>query len=404
MRSAPRVPRRLAVSVVVTLAALLLLAACGGSATRRHVTDGSAPAPVVLEGVRAGPEEDVPSALDDMQDPRLPKPLVDPIRVISGGPPPDGIPAIDDPRFEAASDVTWLEDAEAVLAVELGGQSRAYPVQIMVWHEIVNDTLRGVPVAVTYCPLCNSALAFDRRVGKRLVTFGTSGKLYLSDLVMYDRQTESLWSQLEGQAIAGVLAGVELERVPVATVAWSQWREAHPDGWVLSRETGVDRDYGRNPYIGYDELGSDPFLLNQPPDDRFPPKERVLALPSDTDPVAVPLRRLAQARVLELVVADRPVVVFAAGGLRSALDTERVADGRQVAATGVFRPTVAGRRLTFAASGPNHFTDAETGSTWDILGRAVDGPLMGRQLERVDHIDTFWFAWGAFEPETRVVE
>jgi len=137
-----------------------------------------------------------------------------------------------------------------VLSLTLGTETRAYPVQVLIWHEIVNDTVAGTPVAVTYCPLCNSALAFDRRVAGRVVSFGTSGRLYQSDLVMYDRQTESLWPQLELRAVAGMLTGTTLRPYPVSTVAWADWRRANPDGWVLSRETGHARDYGRNPYVG----------------------------------------------------------------------------------------------------------------------------------------------------------
>jgi hypothetical protein len=149
--------------------------------------------PVELEQIPSGEREDVPSALDDMTDAEFPSPLVDPGEIVSGGPPPDGIQAIDEPRFERAGDIDWLDDAEAVLSVTVEGETRGYPVQVLMWHEIVNDSIAGVPVAATYCPLCNSGVTFDRRVGDRVLDFGTSGRLYASNLVMYDRQTESLW-------------------------------------------------------------------------------------------------------------------------------------------------------------------------------------------------------------------
>ncbi len=381
---------------------LLALAGCG--------TDGSVGAEAgragsgtkVLAEIEQSARENGPSALTDPADPALPRPLVDPDRIVPGGPPPDGIPPVDVPRFLPARNVDWLSDGEGVLALDVGGQARAYPVQILVWHEIVNDTVGGVPVAVTYCPLCNSALVFDRRVGQRLLTFGTSGKLYLSDLVMYDRQTESLWSQLGGEAIAGVLTGTKLHRLPVQTVPWAQWRAAHPDGWVLSRETGAQRDYGRNPYTGYDDPASDPFLFDTKADPRLPPKTRVLGLGQDTDPVAVPLAVLAQKRIVTLEVAGAPVVALAVEGLRSALDSAAVADGRAIAATGAFRPQAAGRALTFRAQGRDRFRDDQTGSTWTVLGHAVAGPLAGRRLEPAGHVDTFWFAWAAFQPNTRL--
>ena len=388
--------------------AFALLVVLGACAPGKIVAPGAASTAqagsVELEAVTGSAREDVPSALARIDNPALPAPLVDPARVISGGPAPDGIPPIDAPRFQPAGDVDWLTDDEPVLAPAIGQPARAYPVRILIWHEIVNDTIDGRPVAVTYCPLCNSALAFDRRLGERLLTFGTSGKLYLSDLVMYDRQTESLFSQIEGRAIAGVLAGEELDRVPVQTVTWAAWREANPDGWVLSRDTGVDRDYGRNPYTGYDTPGSQPFLFDGEPDPRLPPKERVAALGGDADPVVVPLGALTEAGVAEVEVSGRPVVVWSVAGLRSALDTSQIAEGRTIGATGAFDPVLDGRRLTFTRTSPDRFTDAETGSGWTVLGQAVDGPLAGARLDPVDHVDTFWFAWAAFHPDTRIAE
>ncbi|MDK3256728.1 DUF3179 domain-containing protein [Blastococcus capsensis] len=388
---------------------LVLLAACGAPADVR--TDAGAgtgagivsPDSALLEEVTGSPPEDVPSALERIDDPALPDPLVDESEVISGGPPPDGIPPIDTPRFVPAADVNWLTPDEPVLAPAIGETARAYPVRIMIWHEIVNDSIDGRPVVVTYCPLCNSALAFDRRLGDRVLTFGTSGLLYRSDLVMYDRQTESLFSQIEGRAIAGVLAGAELERIPVQTVTWAQWQQANPDGWVLSRETGVSRDYGANPYTGYDSPDGSPFLFEGEPDPRLPAMQRVAGLGSAEDPVAVPLADVVEGGVVELIVGGGPVVVWAVEGLRSPLDEQRVHQGRPVGATGAFDPVVDGNHLRFSRDG-DHFVDAGTGSRWNVLGQAVDGPLAGTRLEPVEHLDTFWFAWAAFHPATRIAD
>ncbi len=389
---------------VATLALLAIgLVACGGG-RGPDAPSVSAAVPVELAAVEESPRERGASALDRLRDPALPDPLVDPERIRSGGPPPDGIPPVDDPRFLSAEQVDWLADDEPVVALEVGDDARAYPVQILVWHEIVNDTVGGRPVSVTYCPLCTSALAFDRRVGDRLVTFGTSGKLYHSDLVMYDRQTESLWSQLDGRAIAGVLTGTRLTRLPVQTLSWRHWRETHPSGWVLSRETGASRPYGRNPYPGYDQPGKRPFLFDGALDGRLEPKARVVGLGQDVDPVALPLALLAAERVVHVDVADEPVVVLAAAGLRSALDAEDLAEGRRIAATGAFRPEAGGRVLRLSPSGPQQFTDAQTGSTWTLEGRAVAGPLKGERLEPAGHVDTYWFAWTAFQPRTRIVK
>lgn len=352
--------------------------------------------------VPASPEEDVTSALDDPSAEGLPAPLVDETRLVSGGPPPDGIPALDDPRFDRAADVDFLEPDEPVLAVSIDGEDRAYPVQILIWHEIVNDTLGDTPVAITYCPLCNSALAFDRRAAGRVLSFGVSGLLYNSDLVMFDRQTESLWPQLEGRAVAGVLTGTTLTAHPVQTVPWQEWRRAHPEALVLNRDTGHDRPYGQNPYIGYDEPDTDPFLLDVEADGRLPAKERVVGLGTGPDAVAITTGRLLQEGTRRTTVKGEPVVLFARRGLASALDRANVADGRDVGTTGAFSPTVQGRDLTFQRRGAV-FVDDQTGSTWTVLGRAQAGPLAGTQLRAVPHVDTFWFAWALFQPDTALL-
>ena len=182
----------------------------------------------------------MPSALEQFSGDGLPEPLIPATDLLDGGPPPDGIPPIDEPRFHQARDVDFLADTEPVLAVEVEGESRAYPVQIMIWHEIVNDTIGGLPVTITYCPLCNTAVGVDRRLDDgRVLSFGTSGRLYRSSLVMYDRQTESLWSHFDGRALAGALTGTELERIPVQTLSWGDWLRQNPDGIVLSRDTGA---------------------------------------------------------------------------------------------------------------------------------------------------------------------
>jgi hypothetical protein len=359
-----------------------------GAASAREVaqTDGS-------------PREDVPSALETIHHPDVPEPLVAEDDLLAGGPPPDGIPPVDEPRFLDVGEVDFLADSEPVLAVEVGGEARAYPVQIMIWHEIVNDRFGDVPVSVTYCPLCNTAVAFDRRSGDRVLTFSTSGMLYRSALVMYDRQTESLWSHFDGTAIAGTMTGTELTTLPVATVSWKDWREAHPDGLVLSRDTGEERPYGENPYPGYDDVESDPFLFDGEVDGRLAAKERVVGFGLDDRPTAILHSALAERGVLEVEVAGRPAVAWSLPGTASALDTFEVADGRDVGATGVFLTEVDGRVLRFRRDGEG-FVDEATGSRWSVLGVAEAGPLMGARLEPVEHVDTFWFAWAAFSPDT----
>ncbi|MDP9445061.1 MAG: DUF3179 domain-containing protein [Actinomycetota bacterium] len=389
-------PRALALLTPVLLA---VLTACGSG------EPAARPTPQASASTQAPPSgrEDVPSALVDMRHPDFPKPLVDPDHIVSGGPPPDGIPAIDAPKFQTASAVKWLDDDEPMLSLTVGKETRAYPLQVMTWHEIVNDTVDGVPVAVTYCPLCNSGVAFERRAAGQVLTFGTSGRLYADNLVMYDRQTESLWPQLTGQAAVGVLTGTRLRAIPMGTVAWDDFRAAHPDALVLSRDTGYERPYGQNPYTGYDDPDGDLlFALPGGEDPRLPAKERVVGIRVGDDSLALRRSLVARDSVVTVHVGGTPVLVWHRPGQASALDQARVADGKDIGTVGVFDPRVDGQRLEFQAV-PNGFRDSQTGSTWNVLGEAVGGPLSGRRLRPHRHLDTFWFAWVAFQPDTRLL-
>lgn len=399
---APR-PHRLRAGIVPVVVAATI-AAVGWAAvvkTHGHGPDSTTSSTTSLESPSVDHER-VPSALDNPRDPSFPAPLIDLDHLVAGGPPPDGIPAIDHPRFQPAADVDWLNPADPVLSLTVGGETRAYPLEVMTWHEIVNDTVGSVPVAVTYCPLCNSGVAFERQVGDRLLDFGTSGLLYADNLVMYDRQTESLWPQLTGQASVGAMTGTQLTAIPIGVVGWQQFRSAHPDALVLTRRTGFDRDYGRNPYVGYDQ--PEGGLLVDPPggtDGRLPVKERVIGIRIGDDAVAVPRARVSAVGVLRIRVAGVDLVLLHVPGQASALDTERIRDGRDIGTVGVFRPVARGHRLTFQRRGP-WFVDRQTGSRWNVLGQAVGGPLAGARLPEQQHLDTFWFAWVAFQPETRL--
>ncbi|HEU5321707.1 MAG TPA: DUF3179 domain-containing protein [Methylomirabilota bacterium] len=327
------------------------------------------------------------------------KSLVPVEEIVPGGPPPDGIPAIDRPAFVSPAAAAWLSEREPVLALRIGDDARAYPLQILTWHEIVNDVVGGVPVAVTFCPLCNSAIVFDRLVDGVILDFGTSGRLYRSDLVMYDRQTHSLWAQMEGRAIVGARAGERLRLLPANTVAFGEWRAAHPQGRVLSRETGFERRYGVNPYEHYDEPGLAPFLYRGRLDPRRPPKERVVGVRLGEAARAYPWSALARQPVVHDRLAGERLVIFYRAGTLSALGHAAMRQARDVGATGVFSPVVEGRALTFQAVA-HGFRDRETGTTWSLLGHAVRGPLAGRRLRAIPHVDAFWFAWAAFHPGT----
>jgi len=376
--------------VAGALAAAVIVAACSQATSRPAGTSGkSAPAdsPLFLKG-------------DWKTD--FSKHSVPLGEIASGGPPRDGIPPIDHPKFVTSVDAdSWLKPKEPVISVEAGGEHRAYPLQVLIWHEIVNDKVGGLPVTVTFCPLCNSAIAFDRRVDGRVLDFGTTGNLRNSDLVMWDRQTESWWQQLAGEAIVGELTGKRLNLLASSIVSWADFKAGFPEGKVLSRDTGFRRDYGRNPYVGYDDVDTPPFLYGGKLDGRLPPKERVVAVSLGGEDVAYPYSVLLRRRVAMDAVAGKPIVVFYRPGTVSALNSASIPDSRDVGATGVFRTELDGRSLQFTFTS-GAIVDAETGSQWNVLGMATSGPLLGRQLDPVLHADHFWFAWAAFKPHTRI--
>ncbi len=322
----------------------------------------------------------------------------------SGGPPRDGIPPIDRPRFVSPAEAsTWLKKREPVLVVERGGKARAYPHQILIWHEIVNDELAGTPIAVTYCPLCNSAVVFDRRVDAATLRFGTTGNLRRSDLVMWDDATESWWQQLTGEAVVGELTGKQLRTLPAETLSFEQFRERHPTGEVLSRDTGNERDYGRNPYEGYDDPDSKPFLLEGEADPRLPPKERVVSIIRGKRATVVAFSRLRSDPVAEVSIGDEMLIVLFAPGVRSALDAGEIQRSRDVGTAGVFSRELGDRKVTLVAAGDGRFRDRASGSVFDVTGRAVAGPLKGQRLRAAVHDLSFWFAVAAFRPDARIV-
>ncbi len=344
------------------------------------------------------------SALDNRFDESFPSPLINPAEVVSGGPPPDGIPPIDDPQFVSVAEAEqWLGDVEPVLVVDIDGDVRAYPIQILMWHEIVNDTVGGIPLAITYCPLCNSAISFERTVRGVETTFGTSGSLYNANLVMYDRTTESLWNQLDGRAVIGLLAGEVLTQIPSSTVTWKTFREFRPDAKVLDRNrTGVERAYGTNPYTGLDDPNGQPFLFNGDLDVRAKAMQRVVAIENANAAVAWTLDLLSSESGTAATPAEfdgDPLTIFWQEGETSALDDTFIILGRDVGTVGVFSPIVDGETLTFGTA-DGSFVDDQTSSTWNILGEAETGTLAGTKLDSATFVRTFWFSWAAFRPDT----
>jgi hypothetical protein len=318
---------------------------------------------------------------------------------------PDTVPAIDRPAFEAPDEAAaHLQPEVPVAVLEVADDVRAYPLAILVWHEIVNDLVGGVPVAVTYAPLSGGVLAFRRTVAGRVLSFGGSGKLYRSNLVMYDRATRSLWPQLRGEAVLGPLRGASLERLPIQIGSFGDFRDSYPDGRVLSAATGAARVYGATPYAGYDSrpTPSDSFFALAA-DRRLDAMERVVGVSTGAGSTAYPYTALRSSGVIYDRIGGEEVVVLWREGTRSASDAPLIADGRDVGSAGVFVPGVDGKRLDLAPT-PGGFLDRQTGSTWSVLGVATGGPMAGKRLLPVDHVDAFWFAWAAFVPATELFQ
>lgn len=325
--------------------------------------------------------------------------------ILSGGPPKDGIPAISSPQFATVDEADkWLEPVEPVIHLQINGDVKAYPIQILIWHEIVNDTLGGTPVSVTFCPLCNTAIAFDRSVNGQILDFGTTGRLRYSNLIMYDRQTETWWQQANGEAIAGELTGTQLEYLAATIIPWDEFKSNYPQGQVLSRDTGFNRAYGQNPYAGYDDVNQPPFLYRGPETPgSLPPVARVLTLELNGETVAYPYDVLEKLGLVQDTLGGVDIVVFWTSGTASALDASSVASGRDVGAAAAFLSTLGEQPLEFVWEEPR-ILDQDTRSEWDILGKAISGDLAGKQLTPIVSVNHFWFSWAVFKPDTRVFQ
>lgn len=264
----------------------------------------------------------------------------------SGGPPKDGIPSVDQPKFLKAGQ-SKLEAGDRVLGLMWNGVAKAYPVDIMNWHEIVNDRFGSDPVVITYCPLCGSGVAFHAQVRGEAIEFGVSGLLYNSDVLLYDRKTESLWSQLLSRAVTGEMNGTRLKVLPLMVTTWEEWKQLYPETVVLSRDTGHFRDYDRDPYAGYETSQGIYFPVSKK-DPRYHPKEQVLGLEIKGQFKAYPVAELS---------------------LKA----------------GKFKDEFAGQTFTI-----DYNPVSQSARFFNSLG------------EEIAVIRTFWFAWYAFHPETAV--
>lgn len=320
----------------------------------------------------------------DGKDTAKPRSIVPLDQIVSGGPPRDGIPSIDKPRFVSVPEAgKFLQDSDIVLGLDINGDIRAYPLQILVWHEIVNDKVGGVPVAVTYCPLCFTNQVFNRMVDGQTLEFGTSGKLYNSNLVMYDRASESLWSQALGEGIVGKYAGTRLERIPFDLAYWREWKALYPDAKVLSTDTGFGRPYGADPYGDYYTSPSIYFPISNH-DSRLGLKEIVIGLEHDGVYRAYPLSKIEE-HVINDDLAGRPVLIAS----------------HYPFMTRVFDRTVDGQVLEFEYK-DGVMTDRQTGSVWGFDGVATDGEMTVKRLQRLPLDQGFWFEWVAFHPGTEL--
>ena len=331
--------------------------------------------------------------------------IVDFEEILVGNPVKDGIPSVTDPAMESiASAAEWLNQRSPVIAVEIAGEARAYPLAILMWHEIANDEIAGSPIAVTFCPLCNSSVTFKRHIGEEALEFGVSGLLRNSDLIMFDRQSESWWQQLTGEALVGAYAGTLLDIVPSQVISFGSFAQRHSDGLVMSRDTGFNRQYGLNPYRDYDTEPGRPFLFRGEIDPRLDsPVDHVLAATIEGIAIAYPFDILRAEHVINDVVADTPLAVFYQGGVASALGDAVIDNARDIGTAGMYEATLDdGSVLRFSANGDGTFRDEATQSTWNAFGEAIAGELEGRQLRWINAFPHFWFAWAAFHPETQV--
>ncbi len=321
---------------------------------------------------------------------------------------PDGIPPIDQPKF-------WLKEEgdkvffahEPVISIEINGEAKAYPLSILMYHEIVNDQVGGVPIAATYCPLCNAAIVFDQRLNVKgkdyLFDFGVSGMLRHSDMVMYDRQTETWWQQFTGEALVGELTGATLEILPSMLISYEEFFATYPEGWVLSTETGKDFAYGENPYVDYDNLNNkQPRLFKEEVDERLPAMERVININAGGYDRIYPLSTIQKAGVINDNPHDVPIVIFHQKGVVSVLDNGDIKKAKDIGAVTVFSRRYKGKILSFKKVSDNYFRDDLTGSMWTISGKCIRGIMKGRELTPMIHGNHFAFAWFAFKPHCEI--
>jgi Protein of unknown function (DUF3179) len=326
---------------------------------------------------------------------------------------PDGIPPIDAPSFltfgEAEDDYF---EFEPVIAVEINGEAKAYPLSVLMYHEIVNDSLGGSGITVTYCPLCNSAVVFDRELNFKgeifHLDFGVSGMLRLSDMVMYDRQTETWWQQFTGEALVGKLMGAELTFIASPVISLEEFYALYPKGRVLAQEIDAKGDltheYGKNPYVAYDDLGNEkPRLFFGEVDTRLPAMTRVVAVIVDKKYKVYRHNYIRKKGVLNDQFLSKSVAIFYSEKVVSVLDSAKIEQSKTIGAVNVFESEINGARLTFKKK-KDYFIDKETKSKWNMKGECFEGELSGQKMETLPHGSHFAFAMFAFHPDCEIYE
>ena len=305
-------------------------------------------------------------------------------KIKGGGPPKDGIPSIDNPIFADVNNSQFVADSDTVIGLEINGEAKAYPLFILVWHEIVNDDVGGVPVSVTYCPLCYTNQVFERIIDGNVVEFGTSGKLYNSNLLMYDRYTESYWSQALGMAVKGELTGYQLNLVPFDVITWGDWKMLHPETLVLTTDTGHIRSYATDPYGNYYTEPRIMFPVDNH-DDRLHPKEIILGFSQDGVYKAYKQNDVESKKIINDSIDNNPIMLVSLFSQNSR----------------AFERTLNEEVLEFEIS-DNKIVDTSTNSEWNYDGLSTSGMFEGEQLKRIPMEPGFWFEWVAFHPDTLV--
>jgi hypothetical protein len=305
-------------------------------------------------------------------------------KIKGGGPPKDGIPSIDNPVFANVEDSRFMSDSDTVIGLEINGEAKAYPIFILVWHEIVNDKIGGTPVSVTYCPLCYTNQVFERMINGQEVEFGTSGKLYNSNLLMYDRLTESYWSQALGTAVKGELTGYQLNLIPFDVITWGDWKELYPDTLVLTTDTGHIRSYATDPYGNYYTEPRIMFPVENN-DDRLHPKEIIIGFNENGISKAYKQNDIESKIIINDYIGDTSIMLVSLYSENSR----------------AFERSIDGLILDFENIDGKIF-DTQTNSEWNYDGLAISGKYLGEQLKRMPIEPGFWFEWVAFHPDTLV--